>query len=196
MYIYKFHPTDLAFEYRQSNQPRPGRIYHTWKLPGGLHSFHRAHLLDVLSSSLSSNTHVHFNSEFDSYSQPTSASGGSGGVTLHLTNGRSQQFDLLVASDGLWSPIRKQMYTELRERGLLTFSNGASRSGSDSDSSDDGEINPMPQWTGTAVFRALINPNQLRAINPQHNALKAPQMVSSSTSLAFKNGTLRICLLM
>lgn len=190
---------DMAFEIHKSDQTRSSTPFYTWKLPGGLHSFHRAHLLDVLSAYVlqSSNTNnvvttqVHFNSEFASYSQSGN------GVTLHLTNGKSMNFDLLVGSDGLWSPVRAQMYTDLRDRGLLNTTAQSQSQSSSSDSSTSefekigAEVNPVPQWTGTVVFRALISPSALHNLNPQHAALKAPQMVSSHLNFP-RDGTLII----
>jgi len=69
------------------------------------------------------------------------------------------------------------MYTELRDRSRLVSkgnSGGGSRKSGDVEEARG--PNPDPQWTGTVVFRALVSHSQLQTLNPQHNALKAPQM--------------------
>ncbi|KZT40625.1 FAD/NAD(P)-binding domain-containing protein [Sistotremastrum suecicum HHB10207 ss-3] len=155
---------DLAWEMRKSDQ-REGVLFHVWKLAGGLHSFHRAHLLSLLSSLLPRSCYT-FSSPLKSYTQSPS----SNSVTLHFENAPSQTFDALIAADGLWSPVRTQMYKELSSTGFTSTSTGPSKAGGE------GKVDCLPKWTGTTVFRALIPLKNLAEFDPSHRALRAPQM--------------------
>src|SRR6201999_4565540 len=90
------------------DQPQQGQKMMDWKLPGGLHSFHRAQLLEMLGSHVPSSV-VNFNAELDHYQRAAD-----GTVALFFKNGNTVSCDVLVGADGLWSTVRHQMYKELR----------------------------------------------------------------------------------
>lgn len=69
-----------------------------------------------------SGTQVHLGTGFESIEQDAD------GVTVQLTNGRSQRYDLVIGADGLYSKTRQTVFP------------GA----------------PTPQYTGQAVWRAVL----------------------------------------
>jgi salicylate hydroxylase len=125
-------------------------------MPGGIRSFHRAHLLNVLHKAIPPNT-VHFSKGISSYSNDPSSSK----VSVRFVDGSSETCDLLIASDGLYSSVRAEMYKKLIAQGKVP---------------DDTNFGPL--WTGSALFRAMMSYEELKNKNPEHKALTAPQMLS------------------
>ena len=84
------------------------------------------------------------------------------GVTLNFEDGSSAQAHVLVGADGIGSPTRKALYTQLAER---TF-------GTDSAQAESLKANGDPIWAGVHIYRFLIDSTKVRATRPDHEALK------------------------
>ena len=106
--------------------------------------------------------HTHFSKKLVSYEQ------GPDGVTVHFADGSTARADVLIGAEGLGSPTRKKMYADLAER----------MRASDPVKSDELLKVARPSWTGTCVYRTLIDREKLRAAAPHNNMLDRATIVS------------------
>lgn len=93
---------------------------------------------------------THFSKRIVSYEQDID------GVTLQFADGSAAHADVLVGADGLGSPTRKRMYADLAARVR----------GADPEKADALLKASQPSWTGTYVYRSLIERAKLRAVAP------------------------------
>lgn len=96
--------------------------------------------------------HVHVNKRLTSFEETSE-----GEVHLNFHDGTTVTCDILVGMDGIKSVVRK---------GLL-IKQGLSHSAS---------LDPV--WTGTVVYRGLIEQSELEAIYPGHRTITKALMVS------------------
>lgn len=87
-----------------------------------------------------------------------------GGYVLQFADGTTHETDVLVGADGVHSVVRRLLFEDLSHKGNLP---------SALSSPDDLRKVIEPQWSGTMVYRSLIQPHKLRAISPDHPVLEA-----------------------
>ena len=118
--------------------------------------------LDSAPTNPSVTVQMHLSKRLESYVQDEDH------VTIHFKDGSMASADILVGADGIGSSTRQTMCRALAndtrdtnpER-ALQFENGIS-----------------PVFTGTYQYRALLDANKLRALDPTNVALKVVSMVS------------------
>lgn len=87
-----------------------------------------------------------------------------GGYVLQFADGTTDETDVLVGADGVRSVVRRLLFEDLARKGNLP---------SALSSPDDLTKVIEPQWSGTMVYRSLIQAHKLRAISPDHPVLEA-----------------------
>ena len=85
------------------------------------------------------------------------------GIELEFTNGGKSTCDILVGADGINSVVRKVFLSN--EKGI-------------DPSSEEAAKYSQPLWSGTMVYRSLIDSGVIRRINPDHPALSTRIVVS------------------
>ena len=123
----------------------------------GAVSFHRADIQEVLLKHVSPNTKPHLSHRLSTYTETND------GVELEFTNGSKATCDILVGADGINSVVRKVFLS--KEKGI-------------DPSSEEAEKVSQPVWSGTMVYRSLINSEVIRLMNPNHPALSTRVVVS------------------
>ena len=85
------------------------------------------------------------------------------GIELEFTNGNKATCDILVGADGINSVVRRVFLA--KEKGI------------DPSSEEAAKIS-QPVWSGTMVYRSLVNSEVIRRVNPDHPALSTRVVVS------------------
>ena len=125
---------------------------------GGLATYHRADLQEILLNHVSSSIHCHLNYRLVSYKEVKER------IQLEFKNGETASCDILVGADGINSVVRKVFL--------------ANKRGIDS-SSEEAVTNAAPIWSGTSVYRGLVNSEVIKRELPNHRALTTPMIVRS-----------------
>lgn len=105
---------------------------------------------------------THFSKRLESYTQDAST-----GVTIRFQDGSTASADVLVGADGIGSATRQTMYTELSKRAR----------GTDPELAEELERLVLPTFTGTYMYRTLVDGDKLRAISPNNVSLKRSVVV-------------------
>ena len=85
-------------------------------------------------------------------------------MTLHFADGSSAVCDLLVGCDGIKSAVRGQLMRGDQAENNLS-SEGANN------------VYPGTRFSGTVAYRALVKPDDLRAVAGEHSAITVRKMV-------------------
>ncbi|KZS89538.1 FAD/NAD-P-binding domain-containing protein [Sistotremastrum niveocremeum HHB9708] len=149
--------SNLAYDFRKSDQPEEGHVYFERQVPGGLTSFHRAHLLDLFAKKVPTKN-CHFKKRLQCYEQTEDH------VTLYFADGTQATCDALIGCDGVHSAVRKRV---LKEK--LLYEEDDSRRKELTEC-----LNPI--WSHTNAWRSLIPMSVLKAVAPDHPATKRPQI--------------------
>lgn len=110
---------------------------------------------------------VHLSKRLTSYEQDAD------GVTLHFADGSHARANVLVGADGVGSPTRRSMYTDLIARET------------DPERKALMERTAAPCWTGTYVYRALIDREALRKKSPKSKMVDESHIVSAGLNLEY-----------
>ncbi|KAF9553097.1 FAD/NAD(P)-binding domain-containing protein [Agrocybe pediades] len=121
-------------------------------IPGGSVSFHRADVQDALLEHVLPSVNTHLSHRLQRYRHI-----GDNEIELEFRNGRKCVCDLLIGADGINSAVRRTM---LAERQKWTEEETYAKS--------------RPLWTGTIVYRSLIDSEIVRGECPNHTALTKP----------------------
>ncbi|KAF8955136.1 salicylate hydroxylase [Flammula alnicola] len=135
----------LGFSYRKGDQ-REGIPIVDVKLPGGPRAFHRADIQQILMDHTSSSTRFHLSHRLEKYTKMPN------GIELVFSNGQKAICDLLVGADGINSVVRKC---------FLDDGNGDT-------------VYSRPSWTGTVVYRSLVDAESIKQDAPDHPGLRSP----------------------
>ncbi|KAI0637466.1 hypothetical protein C8Q77DRAFT_1070031 [Trametes polyzona] len=163
-----------AFVLRKSDQPR-GYEFGRVMVPHGSTTMHRADLVNALAAHLPPSCTVHTSKRLVSYTEDQTQTSASDdprtAYTLHFSDGTTALADVLIGGDGIRSAVRQTMYDLAHAR--------------DCPSSTSREEcarcrRATPKWTGTVAYRYLIPAESVRAVNPEHNALKVTSPISYS----------------
>ena len=130
---------------------------------GGSVSYHRADVQEALLEHISPSVQILTSHRLTSYRQTED------GVNLFFKNGKTATCDLLIGADGINSAVRKSFLAELKSL-----------------SDEEATRIARPVWTGTHVYRDLIDSETLRRDYPNHRALTLPMVVCvSALQLSF-----------
>ncbi|KAF8197066.1 FAD/NAD(P)-binding domain-containing protein [Pholiota molesta] len=121
--------------------------------PGGSLAFHRADVQQVLLKHISSRVHVHLNRRLIEHYESTD------GVQLRFKNGDSATCDLLIGADGVNSVVRKGLLAKVHN---LSEAEAAEEA--------------RPLWSGTIVYRSLIDSDAIKRDIPDHPSLMKPMV--------------------
>lgn len=143
----------LAFCYKKSDNADNITIADL-TFPGGSLSFHRADVQQVLLKHISSRVHVHLNRRLIEHYETTD------GVQLKFKNGDSATCDLLIGADGVNSVVRKGLLAKVYN---LNEAEAAEEA--------------RPLWSGTIVYRSLIESDAIKREIPDHPCLMKPMVV-------------------
>jgi len=135
----------------------PNRAY-SITYQGGLATYHRADLQEILLNHVSSSVHCHLNHRLVSYKEVKDSER----IQLEFKNGETASCDILVGADGVNSMVRKVFL--------------ANKRGIDS-SSGEALTNAAPVWSGTSVYRGLVNSEVIKRESPNHRALTTSMIV-------------------
>lgn len=141
--------------YRKSDQRRDAFICDVM-FRGGSLSFHRADVQHVFLAHISPAVRVHLNKRLVSYHETDEE------IELFFKDGERATCDLLVGADGINSVVRRGF---LASKYNLTECEAAKQA--------------RPLWTGTMVYRSLIDSEVIKRQNPTHPCLTEPLMVSA-----------------
>ncbi|KAH9478749.1 Salicylate hydroxylase [Psilocybe cubensis] len=141
----------IGFVYRKSDQ-KVGVPITTILVPGGSISYHRADLQDILLKHISPLIQFHLSHRLKRYQRNDK-----GIIELEFTNGEKAVCDLLIGADGINSAVRRTFISEGKDW-----------------SEDEKTRNARPVFSGTYVYRNLIDSDLIRRDNPNHQALKLP----------------------
>lgn len=143
------------FTLRKSDTKDPF-AFHTLTIPHGSMALPRVEMITLLVEALKPEStpwlKVHFSKKLKSYDQDAA------GVSLCFADGSVSRADILIGADGIGSPTRKAMFTDLANR--------ASRH--DPEKATAILQTAQPTWTGTYAYRTLIDAERLRAVSPQN----------------------------
>ncbi|KZP09163.1 FAD/NAD(P)-binding domain-containing protein [Athelia psychrophila] len=139
-----------AFHFRKSDQPK-GLSFYDMKATGSMLLLHRASFQKTIINHLPPTCTSHFGKRLVSYEDPAS-----GPITLHFNDGTTAECDLLIGADGIKSPVRATLVSDLAKEGKITKEEAAQ---------------PNPVWSGTVAYRGLIPKERLEAKAPGHRAL-------------------------
>jgi salicylate hydroxylase len=120
----------------------------------GCIGFHRADVQTVLLKNISANTQVHLNRRLVSYRQSGAE------IELHFRNGETATCDILVGADGVHSIVRKGFLAK-----LCDLSEG------------EAETRARPVWSGSILYRSMIDSELIRKEVPDHPCLTDPVVV-------------------
>ncbi|KIJ64716.1 hypothetical protein HYDPIDRAFT_175280 [Hydnomerulius pinastri MD-312] len=149
-----------SMNYRKSDQSDGAELFKLMT-KGDLMRFHRADFHGVLLSYLPKSCKTHSGKRLVSYTQPTLPSNSP--ITLTFADGTTASCDVLVGADGIKSPVRGCMMREIAQN-LSGEAATAVLSCID------------PIWSGTTAYRTLICADKLRALQPNHRALREATM--------------------
>ncbi|KAF8966624.1 FAD/NAD(P)-binding domain-containing protein [Flammula alnicola] len=121
--------------------------------PGGMLSFHRADVQDVLLKHISSSVQTHLDRRLTGYQESDN------GIKLFFKNGETATCDLLVGADGINSAVRREFLA--KENNL----HGA-----------EAITNARPVWTGTVIYRSMIDSEVIKRQAPNHPSLATPMV--------------------
>ena len=122
----------------------------------GVYLFHRHDFHKVLLDSLSPSVRICLDHRLMDYTATSTE------TTLTFSNGTTATCDLLIGADGLRSHVRRDMLGAL-----------ATRTG------DERYLDSIqPVFTGTYVYRGLVDADDLAKRHPGHQALRTPIQVS------------------
>ncbi|KJA17338.1 hypothetical protein HYPSUDRAFT_46532 [Hypholoma sublateritium FD-334 SS-4] len=140
----------LSLVFKKSDQPEDVHISDL-SFPGGSVSFHRADVLTVLLAHISPRIQIHLGCRLTSFVESDAD------VELSFKNGETARCDMLVGADGINSVVR---------RGFLAKENNLS--------ADDAVREAHPLWTGTTVYRSVMESSLVAQLDPKHPALLRP----------------------
>ncbi|KAF8903941.1 hypothetical protein CPB84DRAFT_713432 [Gymnopilus junonius] len=116
----------------------------------GSQLFYRSELQDfLLEDTSSSNINLHTSHRLVSYEEKENS------VDLTFKNGETATCDLLVGADGLNSVVRGCLLAQGKNW-----------------SQEEAYIKAQPVWSGTTIYRELLNADPIRRDYPNHGALK------------------------
>ncbi|KAH9478727.1 Salicylate hydroxylase [Psilocybe cubensis] len=142
----------LAFIIRKSDK-KIGEVIAEVMLRGGSISIHRADVQEVLLKHISPSVKFHLAHRLNTYRRTKN------GIELEFKNGESVVCDLLVGADGINSAVRQTFISEGQ------------------DWSEEERIRQAaPVWSGTYVYRDLIDSEVVRRVYPTHSALTKPMV--------------------
>lgn len=121
---------------------------------GGSISYHRADLQEVLLKHISPLIQFHLSHRLTTYRQTEK------GLELEFTNGEVAVCDMLIGADGINSAVRRTFLAD----GKNWAENEKNKSG-------------KPVFSGTYVYRNLIDSQLIRRDAPNHQALTLPIVV-------------------
>ncbi|KIJ55835.1 hypothetical protein M422DRAFT_240459 [Sphaerobolus stellatus SS14] len=152
-----------GFEIRRSDQS-PGRVIGAFVNQSINLGFHRSHLHDLIAEELRQRGRAtfHFKKRCVSFSQQDDETDA---VTIYFADGTSANSDVLVGSDGIKSAVRGHLLYGESEKGDLPDLPRAVR-----EREHDWRRFVGTHFSGAVAYRALINAEELRAIDP-HNIL-------------------------
>ncbi|PPQ90605.1 hypothetical protein CVT25_007566 [Psilocybe cyanescens] len=142
----------LAFIIRKSDK-KNGDLISEAMLPGGSISIHRADVQEVLLKHISPSIKFHLSHRLRTYRQTTD------GVVLEFKNDETAVCDLLVGADGINSTVRQTFLAEGRDW-----------------SEEEKVKQAAPIWSGTYVYRDLIDSEVIKSEWPNHRALTEPMV--------------------
>lgn len=125
---------------------------------------HRSTLVDMLKSRITSQCKIHTGKALTSYTIRDD-----GRYTLQFADGTTAETDVLVGADGVHSVVRRLLFEDLARRGQLPATLSTP---------EDLTRVIEPQWSGSMVYRSLIQTHKLRAISPNHSVLDANAVFS------------------
>ena len=114
---------------------------------------HRSALITALQAGFESYPHytVHTSARLVSYMRSSDVETGSP-ITLHFADGTTATADVVIGADGIRSAVRSTMF-------------------------EGSSTGPRPKWTGTIVYRSLIQREALDAIWTNHRATRSLTIV-------------------
>ena len=132
--------------------------------------FHRAQFINLLVELLSqtNRANIHFRKRCVSFIDRSPEEVDDGTVrdlvTMHFNDGSSSACDVLVGCDGIKSAIRGQLMRDDQAENNEAYSNNPI-------------IHPGTRFSGTVAYRALVKPDDLRAVAGEHSAITVRKMV-------------------
>ena len=123
---------------------------------GGSLSFHRADVQQVFLAHISPAVRVHLDRRLVSYRESD------GKVGLTFKNGETATCDLLIGADGVNSVVRREFLAKTYNL-----------------SQAEAIWEARPLWTGTIVYRSVIESDNIRQENADHPCLVKPMVVRS-----------------
>ncbi|KAF9478843.1 salicylate hydroxylase [Pholiota conissans] len=119
--------------------------------PGGSITFHRADVQQVLLKHISSRVRIYLSKRLASYHEFPD------GIQLRFKDGESAICDMLIGADGINSVVRKGFLKKVYNL-----------------SEPEATEAVRPLWSGTVVYRSLIDSNAIRRSMPNHPTLGKP----------------------
>lgn len=123
-------------------------------VPGGSISIHRADVQEVLLRHISPSIQFHLARRLKTYRRTKH------GIELDFNNGETAVCDLLVGADGINSAVRQTFLSEGKDW-----------------TEEEKVKQAAPVWSGTYVYRDLIDSEVVRREWPTHSALTKPMVV-------------------
>jgi salicylate hydroxylase len=143
-------------------------------LPKASLGLHRTQFTNLLVNLLSETNRVntYFGKRCVSFSQDTDAAvidqSAMDSVTLHFTDGTCATCDVLVGSDGIKSAVRGELMSGRTEPITNKYT---------SNTTNDWKRLAGTTFSGTVAYRALVKPEDLKAVSADHSAISVRKMV-------------------
>lgn len=145
--------TGIGFVYKKSDHLENASICNL-HFRGGSLSFHRADVQQVFLENISPSIYVHLNKRLTFYSEKDNE------VRMFFKDGETAICDLLIGADGINSVVRRGCIAKMYNLSEIEATREA-----------------RPVWTGTIVYRSLIDSEVIKRQNPTHPCLTQPLVV-------------------
>lgn len=150
-----------SFAFKKSDTKDPTEVFYRMISPYGTIAVHRADFLNVLVDKLPKAYGVHFNRRLLKFTQESD----DGQIALHFSDGSTAQADILIGADGVKSATRQSLYQNLSAEAVKR---------GDTAEAQRLQFFIHARWTGTYIYRGIVEADKLLKLSPGHPAATVP----------------------
>ncbi|KAF9482273.1 salicylate hydroxylase, partial [Pholiota conissans] len=130
-------------------------------------TFYRADIQSVFVKHIPPTTQIHLSKRLVSFTESGQ------GVELHFKDGETATCDILVGADGIHSVVRKGLLAKMYKL-----------------DEEEAAMKARPVWSGSVIYRNMIESDIIRKQDPNHPCLTSPMLVSHLVTYPISRGEL------